>query len=77
GYSAHSKAFRVFNKRSRRVEESINVLFDETLCEDVSLQDIDDDVFGIPSQPLQTTKEHLPKHTNDGESEIPTEEAST
>jgi len=30
GYSLHSKAYRVFNKRTLTVEESIHVIFDET-----------------------------------------------
>ena len=36
GYSSSSKAFRVFNKRSLVVEESIHVVFDET--NDLSLR---------------------------------------
>ena len=30
GYSSSSKAFRVFNKKTLIVEESIHVIFDET-----------------------------------------------
>jgi len=30
GYSSHSKAYKVFNKRTLCVEESVHVLFDET-----------------------------------------------
>ena len=30
GYSTNSKAYRVFNKKSLVVEESMNVTFDET-----------------------------------------------
>ena len=30
GYSSHSKAYKVFNKRTLCVEESVYVLFDET-----------------------------------------------
>ena len=30
GYSSISKAYRVFNKRLEKVEESIHVIFDET-----------------------------------------------
>jgi len=29
-YSSHSKAYKVFNKRTLFVEESVHVLFDET-----------------------------------------------
>ena len=30
GYSSHSKAYKVFNKRTLCVEESVHMLFDET-----------------------------------------------
>ena len=30
GYSSHSKAYKVFNKRTLCVEESVHVLFDES-----------------------------------------------
>jgi len=30
GYFSHSKAYKVFNKRTLSVEESVHVLFDET-----------------------------------------------
>jgi len=30
GYSSHSKAYKVFNKRTLCIEESVHVLFDET-----------------------------------------------
>jgi len=30
GYSSHSKAYKIFNKRTLFVEESVHVLFDET-----------------------------------------------
>jgi len=30
GYSLHSKAFRIYNKRTMTIEESIHVAFDET-----------------------------------------------
>ena len=30
GYSMHSKAFSVFNKRTLTVEESVHVIFDES-----------------------------------------------
>ena len=30
GYSLHSKAFRIYNKRTMTIEESIHVSFDET-----------------------------------------------
>jgi len=30
GYSSHSKAYKVFNKRTLCIKESVHVLFDET-----------------------------------------------
>ena len=30
GYSSHSKAYRVYNKRTMCVEESVHIIFDET-----------------------------------------------
>jgi len=29
-YSMHSKAYRVYNKRTRLIEESIHIVFDES-----------------------------------------------
>ena len=37
GYSTSSKAYRIFNKRTQLVEESIHVIFDE--CNDGSLSE--------------------------------------
>ena len=30
GYSVHSKAYRIYNKRTKSIEESIHVIFDES-----------------------------------------------
>ena len=30
GYSSHSKAYRIYNKQTKTIEESIHVIFDET-----------------------------------------------
>ena len=30
GYSSHSKAYRVYNKKTMCVEESVHIIFDET-----------------------------------------------
>ena len=46
GYSSISKAYRVFNKRLEKVEESIHVIFDET-NRYVSSVDDDDVSLGI------------------------------
>ena len=39
GYSTNSRAYRVYNKRTKTVMESINVVIDDTISE----KDIDDD----------------------------------
>ena len=41
GYSLHSKAYRVFNKRTLSVEESVHVVCDETnsIVQDISLEE--------------------------------------
>jgi len=43
GYSLSSKAYRVYNKRTFKVEESMNVVFDESVCLDDDLQKNDED----------------------------------
>ena len=39
GYSSTSKAYRVFNKRTLVIEESMHVVFDES-CNDISNESI-------------------------------------
>ena len=46
GYSLTSKAFRVFNKRSLIIEESIHVIFDES-NPPFRKDSLDDDDVGI------------------------------
>lgn len=45
GYSTHSKAYRIYNKRTNVVEESIHVAFDET--NSTTSKSIDDDDVGL------------------------------
>ena len=45
GYSSHSKAYKVFNKRTLCVEESVNVLFDES--NSLSENDVQDEDFEL------------------------------
>ena len=45
GYSSHSKAYKVFNKRTLCVEESVHVLFDET--NSVNEHDTQDEEFEL------------------------------
>ena len=47
GYSSSSKAYRVFNKRTLVVEESIYVVFDQTNDKSSRKEDFTDDYAGI------------------------------
>ena len=42
GYSSTSKAHRVYNKRTLRIEESIHVIFDESLSSVVRKNNLDE-----------------------------------
>lgn len=74
GYSNHSKAYRFFNKRTLMVEESINVVFDETNSTLPSRNaDFDDVGFElakskendhVKAQSLNDTNVHRNKETN-------------
>ena len=44
GYSTSSKAFKVFNKRTMVVEESIHVIFDKSINSLQERENIDDDL---------------------------------
>ena len=58
GYSSHSKAYKVFNKRTLCVEESVHVLFDETnsLSEnDAQEEDLE---LGLVRKDLLLTREN-------------------
>ncbi|CAN1166228.1 Retrovirus-related Pol polyprotein from transposon TNT 1-94 [Linum perenne] len=55
GYSDLSKAYRVYNKRTFKVEESINVIFDESVCVDIEVQDLEDEDFGLVRVPILTS----------------------
>ncbi|CAN1142556.1 Retrovirus-related Pol polyprotein from transposon TNT 1-94 [Linum perenne] len=59
GYSDLSKAYRVYNKRTFKVEESINVIFDESTCIDVELQDLEDEDFGLVRTPVSTSSSEI------------------
>ena len=47
GYSSHSKAYKVFNKRTLMIEESVHVIFDETNILNQELQEDDDFEIGL------------------------------
>ena len=42
GYSLNSKAYRIYNKRTMTIEESIHVAFDETNHDKARRDDLDD-----------------------------------
>ena len=46
GYALNSKAYRVYNKRTMCVEESVHVIFDETDNE-ITMQELDDWEIGL------------------------------
>ena len=52
GYSISSKAHRVFNKNSRAVEESIHVVFDESIGKPKDI-DEEDDKVETPNKDIQ------------------------
>ena len=65
GYSSHSKAYKVFNKRTLCVEESVHVLFDETISLiEIDAQD-DDFKLGLAKKNLLLTYEEG-KYPEDG-----------
>lgn len=53
GYSSVSKAYRVFNKRTFNVEESIHIIFDET------------DLLCKPTDPVEISKQLSEVHLDD------------
>jgi len=52
GYSSHSKAYKVFNKRTSCVEESVHVLFDEFNSLVVNNIQEEDFELGLPKKDL-------------------------
>ena len=52
GYSSNSKAYRVFNKRTLTVEESIHVAFDETPPQEIGKGTFSFDVAGIDTKEI-------------------------
>ena len=47
GYSLHSKAFRMYNKRTMTIEESIHVSFDETNITSLRKEFLDDIAYSL------------------------------
>ena len=52
GYSTSSKAYRVFNKNFLIIEESIHVVFDESIAKPKDI-DKDDDKVETPNKDIQ------------------------
>ena len=76
GYSSSSKVFRVFNKRTLVVEESIHVIFDETndllLRKNEGIDDADLLIEGmkeltLKDSTIQNDEEHENKQDDEGE----------
>ena len=76
GYSSSSKAFRIFNKRTLIVEESIHVIFDETndlpSRKNEGIDDADPLIEGmkeitLKDSTIQDDEEHEDKQDEEGE----------
>ena len=79
GYSSHSKAYRIYNKRTMTVEESIHVAFDETNPSMEEKDICDDDDTELPIQhvsnkegPSDTTKSQA-ESENEQQQNLPKE----
>ncbi|WCJ44342.1 Retrovirus-related Pol polyprotein from transposon RE1 [Euphorbia peplus] len=59
GYSTHSKAYRVFNKRTQTLDESIHVKFDETNPADSKASE--EDEVQAPEIPSPSVEDVIPK----------------
>ena len=79
GYATKSKAYRIFNKRSLKIEESINVSFDETnvILPPYVVNRDDDDIVGgldnlhINKPSVSETQLEQEEGTNEVDNEIP------
>ena len=72
GYSIHSKAYRVFNKRTLVVEESVHVTFDEhnSITRKITSDDVDEVEQNIEKLNIQ------PSSTDDLQKEDEAQETS-
>ena len=83
GYSSQSKAYKVMNKRTNRVEESVHVVFNEHTSEEGNSEDEQNEgTCSKPSEPKIWEKELIPsdktseigdKSTNETGSSAPQE----
>ena len=74
GYSLHSKAYRVFNNRTRTMEESPHVVFDEINTRLARKKFVDDIVESLERVHIDDEQEETPKDTNSIEEESQHEE---
>nr|KYP59259.1 Retrovirus-related Pol polyprotein from transposon TNT 1-94 [Cajanus cajan] len=76
GYSTNSKAYRVYNKRTIIVEESVHVVSDETNKQETKQTEIEDitDLFDQP--PLESEPSEMPKMSESIETTKNTSEQS-
>ncbi|XP_075098077.1 uncharacterized protein LOC142175391 [Nicotiana tabacum] len=69
GYSSQSKAYKVYNRRTQCVEESIHVIFDESYfsCEKDRHDDQDGEPLSVPSEVIEMTnrKVDMMSHVNE------------
>lgn len=61
GYSSTNKAYKVLNKRTRRMEESIHVVFDEKSTRDTGRDLLAEDPFPAAPTPPAATSSAQPK----------------
>ncbi len=74
GYSLHSKAYRVFNKRTKTMEESPHVVFDEIDTRLARKEFVDDIVDSLEKMDLSDHDQETPNDTNSNEEEQHEEE---
>lgn len=68
GYSLTSKAYRIYNKRILKIEESMHVTFDESnpSNEDIILCDDDDDFVEVPQNDTSSgNNDDEPRHQDE------------
>ncbi|XP_070025549.1 uncharacterized protein [Nicotiana sylvestris] len=57
GYSSQSKAYKIYNKRTQCIEESVHVIFDESYpsCEKSAEEDQDGELLLVPGEVINIT----------------------
>nr|KYP49374.1 Retrovirus-related Pol polyprotein from transposon TNT 1-94 [Cajanus cajan] len=67
GYSTNSKAYRVYNKRTLVVEQSVHVVFDETNKQETKQTEIKDLTDLLDQPPLENEQSEMPKESESNE----------